>query len=49
MTEYPSGLRPWARKIPLWLLPTVGRVLTFVAFPLYVEWKEWIRDMRRPL
>jgi hypothetical protein len=48
MKEYPQGLRPWARKIPLWLLPTIGRVLVIVALPLYFEWRAWVHDLRRP-
>lgn len=54
MKEYPQGLRPWAKHIPLWALLAVCRIVLVVLLPTFVllgAWeglKDGIREIRRP-
>lgn len=48
MTEYPQGLRPWARKLPLWSLTPIGYMLCVLSLPLYLAQGvgEWWKDLK---
>ncbi len=54
MRERPQGLRPWARRVPLWALPTVGRAFMLLLLPAYVAlavWRglaEWLGEFMDP-